>query len=92
MAVRKKRLPVIADVINTWCAHNKRSQYKGVSKGTVSQGQTKRSSHRDASSVQNQCAIYHSYTSPTSDTYKTKLALDKEVGGGASPIEKPFHV
>ena len=25
-------------------------------------------------------------------TYKTKLALDKEVGGGASPIEKPFHV
>jgi hypothetical protein len=26
------------------------------------------------------------------NTYKTKLALDKEVGGGASPIEKPFHV
>ena len=35
MAVRKKRLPVIADVTNTWFAHNKRSQYKRVSKGPI---------------------------------------------------------
>ena len=33
----------------------------------------------------------HTHT-PLEVPIKTKLKLDKEVGGGVSPIEKTFHV